>query len=125
VLDSVDVGRAGTASGINNAAARSGGLISVAAIPSVVGLSGDEYRSPADVDAAFHGAMLTCAGLLGLAAVVAWLFVRPKAPPQETVDAVCRTCSLSAPPQAAERERLSGGGRGPGGTDPAHLPDRE
>jgi EmrB/QacA subfamily drug resistance transporter len=126
VLDSVDVGRAGTASGINNAAARTGGLVSVAAIPSVVGLSGDEYRSPADVDAAFQGAMLTCAGLLGFAAVVAWLFVRPKAPPpQETVDAVCRTCSLSAPPQAAERERLTGGRPGAGGTDSAQLPDRE
>uniref|UniRef100_UPI0037DA210F MFS transporter n=1 Tax=Streptomyces winkii TaxID=3051178 RepID=UPI0037DA210F len=109
VLESVDVGRAGTASGINNAAARTGGLISVAAIPSLVGLSGNEYRSPPDVDAAFHGAMLTCAGLLGAAAVTAWVFVRMAAPAPETVDAVCRSCSLSAPPPAAEREKPGGG----------------
>jgi Na+/melibiose symporter-like transporter len=109
VLDSVDVDRSGTASGINNAAARTGGLISVAAIPAFVGLSGDEYRSPADVDAAFHGAMLTCAGLLAAAGATAWLFVRPAVPTQETVDAVCRSCSLSVPPPAAEREKPGGG----------------
>jgi EmrB/QacA subfamily drug resistance transporter len=112
VLDSVEVSRAGTASGINNAAARTGGLISVAAIPSVVGLSGNQYRSPADVDAAFHGAMLLCAGLLAMAAATAWLAVRPAAPAAptpESTEAVCRSCSLSAPPPAAERRSSDAG----------------
>lgn len=102
VLESVDVTRAGTASGINNAAARTGGLISVAAIPSIVGLSGEEYRSPADVDAAFQGAMVSCAGLLAVAAVTAWFAVRAEVPSPESVDAVCTSCSLSAPPPTAE-----------------------
>lgn len=104
VLDSVDVARAGTASGVNNAAARTGGLISVAAIPSIVGLSGDEYRSPADVDAAFQGAMVSCAGLLFVAAMTALLAVRAAAPAPETVDAVCTSCSLTSPPPTAERK---------------------
>lgn len=105
VLDSVDVARAGTASGVNNAAARTGGLLSVAAVPAVVGLSGDEYRSPAEVDAAFQGAMVTCAGLLAVAAVTAWTAVRAAAPAPESVEAVCTSCSLSAPPPAAEPEK--------------------
>ncbi|WP_189037234.1 DHA2 family efflux MFS transporter permease subunit [Streptomyces daqingensis] len=103
VLDSVPVARAGTASGVNNAAARTGGLVSVAAIPAIVGLSGDEYRSPADVDAAFQGAMISCAGLLLVAAVVALTAVRATAPAPDSVDAVCATCSVTAPPPTAER----------------------
>ncbi|WP_045863629.1 MFS transporter [Streptomyces sp. WMMB 714] len=103
VLDSVPVARAGTASGVNNAAARTGGLVSVAAIPAIVGLSGDEYRSPADVDAAFQGAMISCAGLLLVAAVVALMAVRAAAPAPDSVDAVCATCSVTAPPPTAER----------------------
>ena len=104
VLESVEVERAGTASGVNNAAARTGGLIAVAAIPAVVGLSGTQYRSASAVDSAFHGAMWICAGLLLVAAVTAWFAIRPAAPDQECVDAVCAPCtSLSAPPPAADR----------------------
>jgi nitrate/nitrite transporter NarK len=104
VLESVDVAKAGTASGINNAAARTGGLVSVAAIPAIVGLSGDEYRSPSDVDAAFQGAMVSCAALLAGAAVTAWFAVRAAAPAPESVEAVCTSCSLSAPPPTANPE---------------------
>jgi EmrB/QacA subfamily drug resistance transporter len=104
VLESVDVAKAGTASGINNAAARTGGLVSVAAIPAIVGLSGEEYRSPSDVDAAFQGAMVSCAALLAAAAVTAWFAVRAAAPAPESVEAVCTSCSLSAPPPTANPE---------------------
>ncbi|MGH3323413.1 MAG: MFS transporter [Streptomyces sp.] len=112
VLESVDVGRAGTASGVNNAAARTGGLISVAAIPAVVGLSGDEYRTPADVDAAFQGAMWVCAGLLVTAGATAWFAVRAAAPARESVDAVCPSCSLSAPPPTATEVATDGTAEG-------------
>jgi EmrB/QacA subfamily drug resistance transporter len=110
VLESVEVARAGTASGVNNAAARTGGLMAVAAIPSVVGLSGTEYRMPHAVDPAFHGAMWICAGLLLAAGATAWLAIRPAAPDQGAADAVCSPCtSLSAPPPAADRQLPDGG----------------
>lgn len=72
VLASVDVARAGIASGVNNAAARIAQLIAVAALPLAIGLSTDEYRSPQAMDRAFGTAVLLCAGLMVLGALIAW-----------------------------------------------------
>lgn len=71
LLASVEAADAGLASGINNAAARAAGLVSVAALPLLVGMGPDAYRSPASFDTAFGRAMPLCAGLLGLGAAVA------------------------------------------------------
>jgi hypothetical protein len=101
VLDSVDDRRAGTASGVNNAAARTGSLLAIAALPSLVGLSGSQYQSRTAVDAAFNGAMWICAGLLAAAGLLAWFGIRPGVGAPENADAVCTSCSLSAPPPTA------------------------
>ncbi|GAA2451540.1 MFS transporter [Streptomyces mauvecolor] len=87
VLASVDEGRAGLASGINNAAARAAGLIAVAALPLAAGMGPEAYRSAAEFGATFRRAMPMCAGALVLAALVAFLTVRR---PAEAVVPACR-----------------------------------
>jgi hypothetical protein len=80
VLAAVEVRRAGIASGVNNAAARAAGLLAVAALPALAGLSGESYQIPADVNDAFRTAMLICAGLLAAGALLAATTIRTPAP---------------------------------------------
>ncbi|HET7326808.1 MAG TPA: MFS transporter [Nocardioidaceae bacterium] len=70
VLAAVDDDHAGLASGVNNAVARAASLLAVAALPTLVGLSGDDYRLPAVLDSGYEDAMLWCAGLLTAGALV-------------------------------------------------------
>ncbi|MGH3665173.1 MAG: MFS transporter [Egibacteraceae bacterium] len=71
VLGAADVRHAGVASGVNNAVARAGGLLSVAALPLLVGLSGADYQDPARFVEGFRMACYLCAGLLAAGGVVA------------------------------------------------------
>ena len=75
-LNAVEDRRAGIASGVNNASARIGSLLAVAALPALVGLSGEQYRSPTAVDSAFRGAVWICAGLMLTAALLTWFEIR-------------------------------------------------
>ena len=63
---------AGIASGINNAVARSGALLAVAALPALVGLAGAEYRDPVALTMGYHRAMLAASGMLVLGGVISW-----------------------------------------------------
>ncbi|MEU3609432.1 MFS transporter [Streptomyces sp. NPDC035033] len=97
VLASVDVSRAGLASGINNAAARAAGLIAVAALPLLTGMGPEAYRSPAEFDATFGRAMPICAGVLAAGALLAWTTMRAPAGP--ACHPGCRHhCAVSSPP---------------------------
>jgi MFS family permease len=69
---------AGIASGVNNALARAGSLLAIAALPVAVGLSGEEYADPAAFDAGYRSAMIVCAVLLALGGAVAWFTIRNK-----------------------------------------------
>ncbi len=67
--------QAGIASGISNAVARSGSLLSVAALPPAVGLSGMEYADPLALSAAYSSAVVVCTGLMLLGGALSWLLV--------------------------------------------------
>jgi EmrB/QacA subfamily drug resistance transporter len=71
VLASAPNRLAGTASGVNNAISRTGGLLAVAALPTLVGLTEQDYSNPAALAAGYRAAMLVSAGLLVLSGLVA------------------------------------------------------
>ncbi|MBZ4317997.1 MFS transporter [Streptomyces sp. SCA2-4] len=97
VLASVDVGRAGLASGINNAAARAAGLVAVAALPLLAGMGPEAYRDPGAFGSAFRRAMAWCAGALVVGAALAWTTIR--APRRGGCHPECDYhCGVSAPP---------------------------
>ena len=85
VLAAAPDDRAGIASGVNNAVARAGSLLAVAALPVAVGLNGEQYADPVAFDDAYGKAMLVCAALLVLGGIVSWLTITHG--PVETDDA--------------------------------------
>jgi EmrB/QacA subfamily drug resistance transporter len=71
VLGALAVRYAGVASGINNAAARAGALIAVAALPLLVGLAGDEYAQPGPLAGSYRAAAVWCAAFLAIGGLIA------------------------------------------------------
>ncbi|MGC5567908.1 MFS transporter [Streptomyces sp. FR-108] len=100
VLASVDTSRAGIASGVNNATARAAGLIAVAALPLLTGMQADSYQSAETFAATFDQAMLWCAGLLVVAAMISYTQLgrghagTPAAPAPDSR----MHCAITAPP---------------------------
>ncbi|TQN30226.1 EmrB/QacA subfamily drug resistance transporter [Haloactinospora alba] len=76
VLAGVPERHSGLASAVNNALSRGAGLVAVAVLPLVSGISGAAYRDPALFTAGFHTAMAVCAAATAAGGVLAALLVR-------------------------------------------------
>ncbi len=102
VLSSADPRYTGTASGVNNAIARSGGLLAVAVIPVAAGLGSTDYTDPMSFETGFHGAMLISAGLLAVGSLLSAVLLPERRP--ALVPALerlpverCSHCAITAP----------------------------
>ncbi len=93
---------AGLASAVNNDVARLGGLVAVAVLPSLAGITGDTYLHPAELASGFRSAVLIAAGCCVVASVLAAVGLREVharvgAAAPEPLPA-CFHCALEAAP---------------------------
>jgi hypothetical protein len=72
---------AGLASGVNNAVARAAGLLWIAALPPITGLTGAAYADPVQFRASFAQISGICAAAFACAAVPAATFITGRARP--------------------------------------------
>lgn len=97
VLGAVSTDRAGIASGVNNAVARTSQLLAVAALPGLAGISGVDYDSPVVFSSGFHTAMVICAALLAAGSLISAVMIRgERRVDPESID--CKPhCDMSSP----------------------------
>ena len=98
VLGAVADDQAGLASGVNNAVARTGGLLLVALLPTLTGLGQQGFGDPAALAAAFRVAMLICSSLFLAGAVVAAVALRAAPPRPGAPSCPRRHCAVDATP---------------------------
>lgn len=104
VLAAAEDRHAGVASGVNNAIARTGGLLAVAVLPAVAGLNGAAYTDPTALTSAWRTSLTICAVLAAVGGVLA-LGVRndvlgrtPEPEHEAPAPGECLHCGVEGPP---------------------------
>ena len=101
VLMAAPASHAGVASGVNNAVARTAGLLAIAVLPLAVGLSDQSYRNPVLFDRAFDRGMVIAALLLVVGGALSALLVGGREPPSQAEEKrYC--CPVDGPPLQAD-----------------------
>ncbi len=111
-MSSAPAQHAGIASAINNDLARFGGLLAVAVLPALAGITGAVYLHPHALAAGFRTAVLISGGLCAAGGLLAAVtIVNPRRAPRPAgtpAPEECMYCGLEAPPLTTSVSRTTG-----------------
>ena len=95
---------AGIASAVNNDVARAAGLIAVAVLPALAGITGDSYLHPAELAHGFKVAAIMAAVFCAAGGVLAFFTITQPAPGEAAREGAARVVLRTGSPAAAYPE---------------------
>ena len=109
VLSSAPRAHAGAASGVNNAVARAAGLLAVAVVPPIAGLTGNVYRNADAFADGFHMAIWIGAGMLAAGGLLSAVGISNRTDDVDTEAEHHYSCPIAGPQlEAVQPSRAQG-----------------